>query len=126
MNLHQYLSKDGVSAKSLSICLGVSDVLISQWKTGVRQVPAERCPDIERATVGAVTCEELRPDLADQWAFLRGTEKPPAEDKPSSPTQKSEPTECASCPDRTKCEKRTGLVEPCELILKKRKSDWTD
>jgi DNA-binding transcriptional regulator YdaS (Cro superfamily) len=36
-------------------------------------VPAERCPQIERATDGAVTCEELRPDLAEHWAYLRGT-----------------------------------------------------
>lgn len=31
------------------------------------------CIDIERATNGAVTCEDLRPDLADRWAYLRGT-----------------------------------------------------
>lgn len=31
--------------------------------------------DIERETLGAVTCEELRPDLAAQWAYLRGTKK---------------------------------------------------
>lgn len=30
---------------------------------------------IEIATGGQVTCEELRPDLADQWAYLRGTKK---------------------------------------------------
>ena len=24
---------------------------------------------------GLVTCEELRPDLSNQWAFLRGTER---------------------------------------------------
>lgn len=31
--------------------------------------------NIERETLGAVTCEELRPDLAEQWAYLRGTKK---------------------------------------------------
>ncbi len=46
-----------------------SNVLISQWKTGVRRVPAERCPAIEQATDGAVTCEELRPDVL--WSVLR-------------------------------------------------------
>ncbi|MDT4679101.1 transcriptional regulator, partial [Escherichia coli] len=30
----------------------------------------ERCPAIEKATGGAVTCEELRPDI--DWAYLRG------------------------------------------------------
>jgi DNA-binding transcriptional regulator YdaS (Cro superfamily) len=31
------------------------------------------CMDIERASKRAVTCEDLRPDLAEQWAYLRGT-----------------------------------------------------
>lgn len=44
---------------------------VNQWVTGVRQVPAEQCPEIEKATDGAVTCEELRPDV--DWAYLRGT-----------------------------------------------------
>ena len=42
---------------------------IQQWK----ECPAEHCPAIERATFGQVTCEELRPDLAEQWSYLRGT-----------------------------------------------------
>ena len=53
--------------------LGVSAPTVTQWINGVRRVPAERCPDVERATGGLVTCEELRPDLAEQWAYLRGT-----------------------------------------------------
>lgn len=48
---------------------------INQMCSGLRQVPAGRCPDIERVTNGAVTCEELRPDLAEQWSYLRGTAK---------------------------------------------------
>ncbi|NPI99188.1 transcriptional regulator, partial [Escherichia coli] len=35
----------------------------------VRQLPAERCPAIERATRGEVLCEELRPDI--DWSYLR-------------------------------------------------------
>lgn len=31
------------------------------------------CMDIERASNRAVTCEDLRPDLADQWAYIRDT-----------------------------------------------------
>ncbi len=34
-----------------------------------RRVPAEYCPIIERATSGAVRCEELRPDI--EWGVLR-------------------------------------------------------
>jgi DNA-binding transcriptional regulator YdaS (Cro superfamily) len=46
-------------------------VLISQWRNGIRPIPAERCPAIERATGGVVRCEDLRPDV--DWAVLRGT-----------------------------------------------------
>ena len=52
--------------------IGVTPVLVSQWANGVRRVPAERCPQIERATGGAVRCEDLRPDV--DWAVLRGRE----------------------------------------------------
>lgn len=58
-------------ASQLARSLRVSPPSVSQWISGRRQVPAERCPAIERATGGAVTCEELRPDV--DWAYLRGT-----------------------------------------------------
>ncbi len=35
--------------------LGVSPPSVNQWIKGVRQLPAERCPAIERATKG-VSC----------------------------------------------------------------------
>lgn len=47
----------------------VSPPTVSQWCNGVRPIPAERCPEIERVTGGAVRCEELRPDV--DWAVLR-------------------------------------------------------
>lgn len=55
----------GVS--KLATSLGVKPQHVCNWV--VRQVPAERCPDIERATAGAVRCEELRPDV--DWSVLR-------------------------------------------------------
>ncbi|HDZ0806617.1 helix-turn-helix domain-containing protein [Klebsiella pneumoniae] len=55
---------------ALSRNLGISSPTVNQWTTGIRQIPAERCPAIEKATGGAVTCEELRPDI--DWAYLRG------------------------------------------------------
>lgn len=74
MQLAEYLSQRG-KVNDLAAKLGIPAALLSQWKTGThRQVPAERCPDIEAATDGAVTCEELRPDI--NWAVLRcGCEK---------------------------------------------------
>ena len=58
------------AAKTLNL---KSYQVIQQWL--VTQVPAEHCPNIERATAGKVKCEQLRPDLAEQWAYLRGTRK---------------------------------------------------
>ena len=71
MELKTYLEERG-GGMQLAHAIGVSPVIISQWKTGARQVPAERCPAIERATNGAVRCEELRPDV--DWAYLRATD----------------------------------------------------
>lgn len=47
---------------------------VSQWVSGRRQVPAERCPEIEKVAGGLVRCEDLRPDV--DWAYLRGTNCP--------------------------------------------------
>ena len=73
MKICEYLDFERGRVNELGARIGVPAALVSQWKTGSRQVPAERCIDIERATGGAVTCEELRPDLADRWAYLRST-----------------------------------------------------
>lgn len=43
--------------------LDISPQMVTQWKDGTRPIPAERALEIERATGGAVTCEELRPDV---------------------------------------------------------------
>lgn len=72
MDLNTYLTDR--TNKALAEAVGVSQVMISQWKTGARRVPAEMCPDIERATGGAVRCEDLRPDV--DWAYLRATNCP--------------------------------------------------
>jgi len=54
----------------LAASLGVTRQAISGW--AATQVPAERCPDIERITRGAVRCEDLRPDI--DWGVLRRSE----------------------------------------------------
>lgn len=69
MNINSYLITTGRTGKDFADALGVPPPLLSQWRTGVRPVPAERCPSIERETGGAVTCEELRPDV--EWGYLR-------------------------------------------------------
>jgi len=42
--------------------------MVAQWKSGRLTVPVQRCIDIEIATGGAVTCEDLRSDV--DWAYL--------------------------------------------------------
>jgi len=46
----------------LARLIGVTNPTVNQWVRGSRPVPIERCPDIERATGGAVTRRDLRPD----------------------------------------------------------------
>lgn len=59
---------------SMARCLGVSSPTVNQWVKGIRQIPAERCPEIEKVTLGAVRCEDLRPDI--DWSYLRGSQLP--------------------------------------------------
>lgn len=66
--------------------LGVSPPTINQWVSGARPIPAERCLEIEKITEGAVTCEELRPDV--DWAYLRGTFPNSANQNPVAATAK--------------------------------------
>lgn len=47
------------SAAALGRALGISGQAISQWE----RVPVERAFEVERATGGKVTAEELRPDF---------------------------------------------------------------
>jgi len=68
MNLFDYTAKRR-NQTLLAKAIGVKPVSISQWASGVRKVPANHCPAIERATNGAVRCEDLRPDV--DWAYLR-------------------------------------------------------
>ena len=88
-------------ASVLAGLLGVSVQVVSNWRG--RGVPASRCPMIERATLGQVKCEELRPDI--EWAVLRGKRgirKSHSEPKPNA------------CGERRKSERRKSpvLVEP--------------
>lgn len=47
----------------LARLVGVTPAMVWQWENGRRPVPATRCADIEQATGGAVTRQELRPDV---------------------------------------------------------------
>lgn len=56
----------GISAMARHF--GITPWSASKWRD---RVPAERCPEIEKLTNGAVRCEDLRPDV--DWSYLRGT-----------------------------------------------------
>lgn len=81
MNLLEYVNLVRGRRSALARSIDVPAILVSQWASGQRQVPAERCPAIERATSGAVRCEDLRPDV--DWSVLRGTSL-------QAPTQEAE------------------------------------
>jgi len=58
---------------ALARAVGVPPAFVFQWLNNKRPVPVSRCPAIEQATNGAVTCEELRPDF--DWQYLRNSKK---------------------------------------------------
>jgi DNA-binding transcriptional regulator YdaS (Cro superfamily) len=56
------------SQSELAKQIGVAPQVVNNWLRR-KNIPAEHCPEIEKATGGAVRCEELRPDV--DWAYLR-------------------------------------------------------
>lgn len=75
MTLQEYIESNNATQKELAEKIGVTPGSVSHWICG-KQVPAERCEAIEKATGGVVTCEELRSDLdwlrtGDGRAFYR-------------------------------------------------------
>jgi len=76
MELRTYLEQCGHgSASALGRDINAAPSLISEWASGGRPVPFDRCVAIERATAGAVTRRDLRPDdWAAVWPELAGKE----------------------------------------------------
>ena len=67
MKLSSWLSFERGRGATLAREIGVSPVMVSQWASGPRVAPIERCVPIERATSGEVTRRDLRPD---DWAAI--------------------------------------------------------
>jgi len=61
---------DAGGVSTIASHFGISPVSVYEWITR-GCVPADKCPEIEKLTAGAVRCEQLN-DKVD-WAFLRGT-----------------------------------------------------
>lgn len=62
MKLSEWLNAGRGRGVELASAIVAPPSLVSQWGTGLRPVPIERCLPIERATAGAVTRKDLRPD----------------------------------------------------------------
>ena len=61
---------------SLAAKLGVTKAAVWQWKKDGRKIPIEHCVPIERATGGAVTRCDLRPDdWRDIWPELADSQE---------------------------------------------------
>jgi DNA-binding transcriptional regulator YdaS (Cro superfamily) len=74
MTLIEFFSS-GNTQSALAEKIGVSPSFLNQWLTGARPIPEVRALEIERATNGVVTCEELRPDVDwRRWRDLTSTE----------------------------------------------------
>lgn len=63
MDLNLYFDReDSLSAAELARQIEASPAFIYQWQRKLRPVPVRYCCAIERATAGAVTRKDLRPD----------------------------------------------------------------
>lgn len=80
MDLQSHTGTERGAAAKLARALDVPPVLISQWANGTRPVPDARCPDIERATDGRVTVDDLRPDV--KWARVPDADWPHPQGRP--------------------------------------------
>ena len=71
MKLHDYVKANG--CKALAEQVGTSPAYMSQIANGHRRASGEMAIAIEKATNGAVRCEDIRPDI--DWTVLRGTDR---------------------------------------------------
>jgi len=74
MDLQTYLRQSRGAIRKLALAIGVTPPFLSQCAVGARKTPGDRCTAIEQATAGAVTCEELRKDMA--WVRITDPDWP--------------------------------------------------
>ena len=106
MNAIQTAIAEVGSLSKMAAALGVTPQAVAFWRDGLRTMPADRCPDIEKITAGVVTCEMLRPDV--NWAVLRGPAAAPA---PAPPPPDPPATELAALPTRQQQPGITALAD---------------
>jgi DNA-binding transcriptional regulator YdaS (Cro superfamily) len=71
MKFKDWVNEQRGRSLSIAVALGVTPPVVSDWATGKKGIPLERCVPIERATNGEVTRKDLRPDdWQDIWPEL--------------------------------------------------------
>ena len=63
MDIRAYLKDRGMSQREFGELLGVSQACVSLWLTNDRRIDGDWAVKIEKKTKGAITREEVRPDL---------------------------------------------------------------
>jgi DNA-binding transcriptional regulator YdaS (Cro superfamily) len=75
MELKTWLDAKNGRRMALARHLGVAPSFVQKLlipkNLGGKDVPFERCRAIEQFTENAVTCEEMRPDLVAEFAYMR-------------------------------------------------------
>lgn len=75
MDLHTWVVGERGRSVSLAKALGVRPATVSNWVTRKKTIPMGQCMPIERATEGAVTRRDLRPDdFCIHWPELAKTQ----------------------------------------------------
>jgi DNA-binding transcriptional regulator YdaS (Cro superfamily) len=90
MELQIWTAAERGRALSLARHLRITAPVVSDWCTKKKQIPIEQCVPIERFTRGEVTCEEMRPDKAVDFAYLRGVAEESTHSLPIAPWTGSE------------------------------------
>jgi DNA-binding transcriptional regulator YdaS (Cro superfamily) len=62
MNLAELFSSERGAQSHLAAAANIPAPMLSQWASGTRPIPIERCVQIEHATEGKVMRWDLRPD----------------------------------------------------------------
>ena len=68
------------SQSSVAAGLGVAPQVVNNWMRRGAVASPENCPALERLSNGAVTCEELRPDVS--WVRIPDRDWPHPQGRP--------------------------------------------
>lgn len=76
MKLKNWTDEERGRQAQLAREIAVSLPTMTRWTNEQDKIPEDRARQIERATGGAVTCEEMRPDLVEEFAYMRTRPEP--------------------------------------------------